>query len=168
MTRSTISEEVLDTPNRQTLWMLGAVAGATLLMWGMGRGACNYHPPRETRKPRVATTAELARNPKDAAIEMQHRWATHNFSGALELASGGVAQQVQRELQACEADADACEKKRNDLTSQVITTGVLLERAPTGARARVSSRGPGAKTETYLVELEQSGPLWKVRSRVRQ
>jgi hypothetical protein len=160
----TISEARLNAPDRQTLWMLAIISVATLVMWGAGRAACNHHPPRETRRPRHVATAELARDPKNAAIEMQQRWATHNFSGALELATDKVAQQVQKELQACEADADACQKRHETLKGRVMTVGTLLEREANSARVRVTSIDQG-KPDSYVLQLEQAGPIWKVRAR---
>ena len=81
------SEAEIDSPDMQTLWMLGSLAGLVLIMWGGARFACNAHPD-ETRKPREITTSELASDPKEAAIELAQRWAIKNFDGALEFATG--------------------------------------------------------------------------------
>jgi hypothetical protein len=149
----------------QTIWMLASIAGATILMWGLGRAACNYHPPRETRRPRTVSAAELARDPKGAAIEMVQRWSTHDFSGALELASGPVAEELKKELLACEARADACHREQVALSNSIITSATLIRKNPESATAKVATIGPGGQTHNYEVELAPAGPLWKVRSR---
>ena len=71
------TEAELDSPSKQTMGMLGILAIMTIVMWAFARGGCNYHPPKETRVPRKVTTAELAHDPKNAAIELQQRWLSH-------------------------------------------------------------------------------------------
>ena len=46
------TESEIDAPDRLTLVVLGFMGVVTLVLWGFARGACNYHPPRETRRPR--------------------------------------------------------------------------------------------------------------------
>jgi hypothetical protein len=84
--------------------MLGVIAASTVVMWGAAKFACNAHPP-ESKKPREVGTVELASTPKDAAIEMIHRLASYEFDRALELADTEPAQEVERQLRACESNA---------------------------------------------------------------
>ena len=63
------TEEELDSPTKQTVGMLGILGLMTIIMWALARGACNYHPPKETRVPRKVTIEELAHDPKNAAVE---------------------------------------------------------------------------------------------------
>jgi hypothetical protein len=158
------SEKVIDAPRPQTLGMLGAVCAATLIMWSAGRIACNYHPPTETRKPRDVPTAELANDPKNAAIEVQQRWSKLDFARALELATGSAAEAIRAEQKKCQADSRSCDARRKQLESKIITTAALLQRESSSALVRVTTRGsdgPG----TYLMELEPAGSLWKAKSR---
>ena len=71
-----LSEDEIDSPNRQTIGMLGVIGIMTLCMWIFARGGCNYHPPKETRDPRKIDLVDLARDPKDAALEFELRWST--------------------------------------------------------------------------------------------
>src|SRR6188508_2025215 len=77
-----LSEAEINAPDTQTMVMLGALTAMTIILWVWAHAGCNYHPPRETRRPRDVTTAELTREPKDAAIEFQHRLITQNYKGA--------------------------------------------------------------------------------------
>ena len=77
----------------------------TLVLWGFARGACNYHPPRESRRPRVLKTEVLMRDPKSSAVELWQRLGSADFKGAAELTTGAATEEVKKEQAACEADA---------------------------------------------------------------
>ena len=157
------TEEEIDSPTKQTVGMLGVLAIMTVIMWAFARGGCNYHPPKETRVPRKVTTAELAHDPKNAAIELQQRWLTRDFDGALELASGEVTTQIQQDKAACDA---ACLAKRPALEKTVLTSAVILDVNPTGATARVTSVGLPDGTKAFVMHLERADPIWKAVNRV--
>ena len=155
------TEEEIDSPSKMTVGMLGVLGGMTVIMWALARGGCNYHPPKETRVPRVVTTEELARDPKNAAIELQQRWLTHDFTGAAELAAGEVAQQLQQEKAACNA---ACLAEKKSLAEKVLTSAVILDANMMGATARVTSEGlPGKKV--FLMRMERADAIWKATLR---
>lgn len=157
-------EREIAAPSRQTLVMLGVMAGATLLMWGSARFACNAHPA-QTRKPREVTTAELSRDPKGAALELQQRWNSYDFKGALELAKGGIADELQKAQGDCEKDSAGCESKKKSVDGQVLATAALLSRGPGSAKVRVVSRGGAGGNQTVVYTLEQEGAAWKVSGR---
>jgi hypothetical protein len=159
------TEEEIDSPNRQTLGMLGVLCGLTLILWGFAHGACNYHPPKETRRPRQVPTAELAREPKDAAIELVHRWATLNLAGALELAKGSLSDEIAKDKASCDQNAADCKRKSAELDKTVLTSAVLLEREPQTAAARVTVRGLDGGPKNYIVQLERDASYWKATSR---
>ncbi|MEO7033034.1 MAG: hypothetical protein ABI548_04275 [Polyangiaceae bacterium] len=152
------TEEELNSPSKQTLGMLGILGIMTIVMWAFARGGCNYHPPKETRTPRKVTTEELAHDPKDAAVELQQRWLTKNFEGALELASGTAALAVKADQAACDA---ACLASGKKLADTVLTSGVVLEAGPLGATVRVTSVGVPGGTKTNLMHLTRAAPIWK-------
>jgi hypothetical protein len=152
------TEEEIDSPTKQTVGMLGILCIMTLIMWAFARGACNYHPPKETRVPRALTLVDLAHDPKNAAIEMQQRWLTHDFAGALELATGSAALQIQQDKAVCDA---ACLAKRPALDKTVLTSAVMLDVNPLGATARVTSVGLPNGTKSYLVHVEHADTIWK-------
>ena len=160
------TEEEIDSPNRQTLGMLGILCGLTLILWGFAHGACNYHPPKETRRPREVPTAELAREPKDAAIELVHRWATLNLGGALELAKGPLSDEITKDKASCDQNAADCKRKSAELKKAVLTSASLLEREPQTAAARVTVRGLDGGPKNYIVQLERDASFWKATSRV--
>lgn len=159
------SEAEIDAPDKLTLSMLGVMAVVTIALWLFARIACNYHPPRETRRPRVVKTEELARDPKDAALEMQQRLLQNDYTGALELAKGDAAADVQKAKAACEAKPQDCAMERKKHEKTVESTAALLERKPTGATTRVTSVTPAGK-QVFILRLERDGTMWKVTSRV--
>jgi hypothetical protein len=159
-----LTEEQIDSPNNQTLGMLGVIGVMTLVMWIFARGGCNYHPPKETRDPRKIDLVELAREPKDAALEFELRWATKSFGGALELAKGPMLDVVKKEQQACDADA-SCAARASDLRSTVAVTAELLERDATRSVSRVTTVGASAKPSKHIIRVERDGVIWKTVSR---
>ena len=156
------TEEEIDSPTKQTVGMLGILGIMTVIMWALARGGCNYHPPKETRVPRQVTTDELARDPKNAAVELQQRWLTHDFTGALELATGDVATQVQADKAACDA---ACLAQRKDLAAKVLTSAVILDANMMGANARVTSVGLPGGPKVFLMRMERADTIWKASAR---
>jgi hypothetical protein len=156
------SERELDTPNLQSLLLLGSVSVATVIMWGAAKFYCNDHSPISL-KPREVGTVELASTPKDAAIEMVHRLETFQFDRALELTEGPSSTKVEQALQACEsAGKQACDAKREQAKGKVLTTAELLTQTGQQAKARVTSIVKDGATTVYDVDLKYSGPIWKV------
>ncbi|MCC6217521.1 MAG: hypothetical protein IT376_21870 [Polyangiaceae bacterium] len=151
------TEAALDSPNRQTLGMLGAVVIATLGMWVFAQKSCNLHPA-ETRKPRELAVAQLTREPKNAALELQQRWSGYDFAGASELARGEVRAQIEKDAAGC--GGDACSRQRGELADATLARSVLVTRNATQAVVRVEVlRGIGSPG-TYLVTLELEGTTW--------
>lgn len=154
------TEEEIDSPKPLTLWLLGVMTSATLVMWGSARLACNYRGDSPKATPQL-NTAALSRTPKDAAIELAQRWATQNYSGALELSKGQLAQDIQQEKQkACGGNEAACKQKSAELAARVLTRGVLVSQDSTSALVRVTSTLPDG-SKTVLLRLEPEGPIWK-------
>jgi hypothetical protein len=152
------TEQEIDSPTKQTVGMLGILCIMTIIMWAFARGACNYHPPKETRVPRQVTLADLAHDPKNAAVELQQRWLTRDFSGALELVQGSAELQVRQDKAACDA---ACLAKRPALEKTVLTSAVMVDVNPLGATARVTSVGLPDGPKSYLVSLVHVESIWK-------
>ncbi len=157
-------EREIDAPDKLTLTMLGVMAIVTLTLWVFARAACNYHPPRETRRPRVLKIEELAREPKDAALEMQQRVVQLDFDGAAQLASGDAAAEVAKAKATCAQKPQDCAMQKKQLGKSVDSVAALLERSATTATVRVTTVKPGGK-EVTLARLERQGPIWKVTSR---
>jgi hypothetical protein len=158
------SEAEIDAPDKLTLSMLGVMALVTIALWLFARTACNYHPPRETRRPRVVKTEELARDPKDAALEMQQRLLQLDYAGALELAKGDAAAEVEKAKAQCATKPQDCAMDKKKHEKHVESVAALLERKPTSATARVTSVTPSGK-QVSIVRLERDGTIWKVTSR---
>ena len=156
------TEEEIDSPSKMTVGMLGVLGVLTVIMWAMARGGCNYHPPKETRVPRVVTTEELARDPKNAAVELQQRWLTRDFAGAAELATGDAAAQLQRDKAACNA---ACLAEKKSLAEKLLTSAVIIEANMMGATARVSSVGLPGGPKVFLLRMERADSIWKATLR---
>jgi hypothetical protein len=159
-----LSEDEIDSPNRQTLGMLGVIGIMTMCMWIFARGGCNYHPPKETRDPRKVELADLARDPKDAALEFELRFAMKSFGGALELAKGPMVEHVKEQQKICDADP-GCSQQASTLRGAVQATAELLERDAFKAVSRVTTTGTGGKAERHLIRVERDGPIWKTVAR---
>lgn len=144
--------------------MLGALAVAICTMWGASRFACNAHP-MQTRKPRDVSVGDLARDPKGAALELAQGWAGYDFERALQIAKGPLAEQIKKDQAACEADKAGCEKKREEASSQALASVVLVSRDAQRARARVTSSGGATGKESYVLELELDGAMWKASAK---
>ena len=156
------TEEEIDSPSKMTVGMLGVLGVLTVIMWAMARGGCNYHPPKETRVPRAVTTEELARDPKNAAVELQQRWLTRDFAAAAELATGDAAAQLERDKAACNA---ACLAEKKSLAEKVLTSAVILDANMMGATARVSSVGLPGGPKVFLMRMERAESIWKASLR---
>ncbi len=157
-------EREIDAPDKLTLSMLGVMAIVTLSLWVFARSACNYRPPRETRRPRAMKVEELAREPKDAALEMQQRLVQQDFDGASLIAAGDAAAEITKLKATCATHPQDCAMKRKTLEKSVESTAALLERTATAATVRVTTVKPGGK-EVTLARLERQGSMWKVISR---
>jgi hypothetical protein len=159
-----LTEEEIDSPTNQTLGLLGVIGIMTLCMWVFARGGCNYHPPKESRDPRKVELVDLARDPKDAAMEFELRWSTLRWGGAAELAKGPMVEQVKQQQQACDKDP-SCAQKASDLRSTVLVGAELLERDATHAAARIVTTGAGAKPERHIIRVERDQQIWKTVAR---
>ncbi len=159
------TEAEVDAPDVQTLWMLGALTAMVLIMWGSARFACNAHPD-ETRKPREIATSEVSMDPKGAAIEVAQRWATRDFSRALELATGKLATEIQQDKAQCEASGQCTGEQREALKNKVLTTGELLTRQVTSATVRVTSTGTPEGQKSFILEVVSDGNAWKASAKL--
>src|SRR6185503_15364065 len=113
--------------------------------------------------PRVVKTEELARDPKDAALEMQQRFVQYDFDGALELSADAAERDVKKRKDECAGRVKECaeKKKANERTA---TTAVLLERDMGAATVRATSLTPPSGKQANILRLERRGPIWKVIS----
>lgn len=157
------TEREIDAPDRITLVMLGIMCVMTIVLWIFARSACNYHPPRETRRPRAVKLEELARDPKDAALEMQQRMVQYDFDGALELAQDSAEAEVKKRKAACAGKVKECAENKKKFERSA-TTAALLERDMGSALVRATTNTPSAGKQTNLLTVERRGPTWKVVS----
>ncbi|HEY8945990.1 MAG TPA: hypothetical protein VIM73_17095 [Polyangiaceae bacterium] len=160
-----LEEHEINAPDKQTLFMLGSLATLGIVLWIFAHAGCNYHPPRETRRPRAVTTADLTRDPKDAAIEFQQRLLTQDFKGALEIAGGPLSKQIQDQQAACAADRARCEAAKQASTG-AMTMAVVLEREPMNAKVRVITHRVPDGPRRFLTLVERDGTAWKITARV--
>lgn len=160
-----LTEQEINAPDRQTLWMLGSLSLLGVTLWVFAHAGCNYHPPRETRRPRTVTTADLTRDPKDAAIELQQRLLTFDYKGALEISGSALTQRVAQEKSACEANRAACDA-RKEKVRDAISMGIVLAREPMSAKVRVITHRIPDGPKKYLALVERDGGAWKVTAHV--
>lgn len=159
-----MTEEEINSPTNQTIGMLSVIGIMTMCMWIFARGGCNYHPPKETRDPRKVDLVDLARDPKDAAMEFELRWSMKSWGGATELAKGPMLTEVQRQQALCDA-SPACAQQASQLRATVAVTAQLLERDMTHAVSRVITVGTGSAPEKHIIKVERDGQIWKTVSR---
>jgi hypothetical protein len=159
------TESEINAPDRLTLVALGFMGLVTLVLWGFARGACNYHPPRETRRPRPVKIEELARDPKDAAMALQQRLLHLDFAGAAEVATGEALAAVEKAKADCMTKPQDCAMQRKNREKHVFSTPAVLDRQPASAVVRITSQVLG-KTEANLLHVDRVGQMWKVSRRL--
>jgi hypothetical protein len=159
-------EDRVDSPKMQTLVLLSTVAVLTVILWGSAKLACNSKTA-SARPPLKLSSTELAKDPKDAAFELQQRWAMHDYSRVRVLAKGTVLEELDKAARRCAEDSK-CEKAREELEHHVKSTAALLSESPTKATVRVKTYGAEGGPQTYVLDLVHEGGLWKAVSRRRE
>jgi hypothetical protein len=163
------TEAELNSPDWQTLGMLGIIAVATVVMWsiaylpipGIGE-SCNAHPPDSKKANKLAATEELAAKPKDAAIEAIQRWTSYDLTGAKELVKGPALEELNKAIQECERNRPACDSRKKDLEGKVITMAEVLKREGPSTRVRVTTQVNGTEPAKYLVDVEPEGNAFRL------
>lgn len=159
------TEEALDVPKMQTVYMLGAISILTIILWFAAKLSCNVHPD-QMRDPKHFSTRELAADPKNAAFEFHHRFETGDFTTALDLATGDVKNLVETKLKGCEQEPDACAKTMAQLAGTLQSTAKVLDRSADRASVELISESktwPGRKS--FLFEVRKQGEFWLVSTR---
>lgn len=159
------TEEALNVPKMQTIYMLAAMSVLTVILWFAAKLSCNIHPD-QVRDPKHFSTIELAADPKNTAFEFHHRFETGDYVTALDLSTGEMRKTVEVKLKECEQDADACAKNMARLAGTIKSSGKLLDQLGNRATVEltsVSQLAPGQKTNTF--EMVKEGDFWRVASR---
>jgi hypothetical protein len=159
---SQLTEEEIDSPSRKALVPLFVVFAITFASWGAARFACNMHPP-ESKPPPKLSVDRLAATPKDAAIEAVQRWESHDYDGALEIAAGDAASELQRAKADCQAHANDCARQR-EASAGLLTMAEVLRNDGSRAEAHVSTLFKGER-KNFKVQLARNGAVWKIVSR---
>jgi hypothetical protein len=141
--------------------MLGSVSLLMLIMWFAARLACNAHPD-QIRDPRYVSVDQLARDPKNAALEFQLRFAAKDLLLAGELVSGKMADMIRERLRSCEGNMEPCEKERRDLKDKITGSASLLELSPARAVVEVTTFISNENPQTVTLDLIPAGQVWKV------
>lgn len=149
---------VLIRVERQALGMAAAVFAVTLICWGGATFACNKHPP-QYKPPTQVEKQDLARTPKDAAIELRQRELSGDLAGALELAEGSAADDVKRVQAECGGN---CGKNGAALTR----AEVVRFEGPQVLVRTLSEQG--SQHTRLLMKMERRGPVWKAVERTAE
>lgn len=149
-------EAELNAPSKSTLVMLGTLSVATLLMWGAGRAACNYHVPGESLTPRTVSLKDRTRGSKEAGFEFAHALSRGDFATARELAQGEGLAAVEKEQAACGACQD-----RVQASEHIHSVAALLKANTVDAIVEVRSVGPGGEQRRVL-GVERIEREWRV------
>jgi len=150
-------------PTRTHLFVVASIVALTYVWWGGSKLVCNYHP-FESHPPDPMTPQQMARDPKHAAIEFQHRIAICDFEAALSLSEGDATAEIQKLRTS--TPAEFCEERRR-FAPRVLSWGELLTKDRQTATARVHSRFNDVE-ETSIVQLERKGAMWKALNRLPQ
>ncbi len=162
------TEEQLNVPKFQTIGLLGSVSLLMVIMWFAARLACNAHPDH-IRDPRYVSVDQLARDPKNAALEFQLRFVSKDVLLAGELVTGKMADSLRELIRACEGNTDGCGKERDALKNKVTGTANLLEMSPASAVVEVTTYISNVEPSTSVLDLVPVGQVWKVsQSRPRR
>ncbi len=151
-------ERLIDSPSRPTLVILGAICLATLVMWGAGRAACNYHVPGESLTPRAVSLDERTQNPKDLALEFAQALAGGDFATARQLAHGSALETVEQAARACPG---ACASKAA-VRPELATLADLLKYNPVDSYVKTKSLTPRGVVSQHLLEVERIEQGYKV------
>lgn len=144
-----LAEREKAVPSKPTLVVLFVICGATLLMWGAGRAACNYHVPGESLSPRSVSLAEKTTLPKGVALELGQAVAGANWEIAEQLVTGEAGSWLAAEKSACEA---GCVERVN-AREQLKTRATVL---------RVIGQEHYVRTETWGAEPAPKSHLWVI------
>lgn len=106
-----VDENLIDMPTKQSLYMLGVITVATLIMWAAGRAACNYHVPGDGLTPREVSFEERTRNPKGVAIEFAQALSGADFESARRLVLPAAESLVKAEEDCGECSAEKAAQK---------------------------------------------------------
>ncbi len=155
------SEEALNVPKIQTIGMLGSISLLMIIIWFAAKLACNAHPD-QIRDPRYVSVDQLARDPKNAALEFQLRYVSKDYLLAGEIAAGKMADKIHELLTFCEGNVDSCEKDRLALKDKVTGTAALISVSPGHATAEVTTYVNNENPQTVTLEMAPSGQVWKV------
>lgn len=156
-TRSVPNEVELDAPSRQTLWLLGIMAATTLVMWVLGRVACNYHVPGESLTPRALTVEERSKSAKDAAIEFARAIEAGDFASARLVATGAALASLDSFEKAC-ADCPARTSSKQALRA----VAVVEEEDGKEGYVRVVVRGGARGEQKSLLHVARGGKFFQV------
>lgn len=157
------TEQALNAPSPLTLRLLGVIFAATFLPWVAAKVACNGREG-PTRPPLELPAAELSKQPKDAAIELQQRAASNHFREAAELAKGDVARDLLAADVRCQAEPLPCEQVRAR-SQTIFTRAVVVRRGPLVAEVRAESDFGAGRVERFSMRLEPDAGRWYVVSR---
>lgn len=155
--RSIPTEAELDAPSRQTLWMLGIMASATLFMWVLGRAACNYHVPGESLTPRALSAEERSKSAKDAAMEFARAIEAGDFATARSVATGSALTFIEEQEKAC-SDCAAREGTKNAIR----LVGVVHEDSGKEGYVTVTTQGGARGEQKSLLHVVRGAKSFQV------
>jgi len=154
-----VDEARIDAPTRQTLFMLGVITVATLVMWAAGRAACNYHVPGDGLTPRDVSFEERTRNPKGVAVEFAQALSGADFEGARRLVQPTAESLIKAEQDCGECSGEKAARKH------IMSVADVLRASRDEAIVAVTTTGaPGGSVERVLHvqrKVEEKQP-WRV------
>lgn len=159
-----VDEERVGAPSKNTVIMLGVICVSTVIMWAMGRAACNYHEPGESLTPRQVPIEERVRTPKGTALEFAQALTGADFEVASSLASGEGSALVE-----AGKSCGAC-KREQELRASIFSVADVLSANRDEAYVAVTTvGGPLGRVERVLhLGRPESAPkrAWRVIGKV--
>jgi hypothetical protein len=159
------TEEAVNVPKMETVYMLGAMSVLTVILWFAAKLSCNIHPD-QVRDPKHFSTKDLAADAKNAAFEFQQRFETGDYITSYDLATGELRRIVEGKLKECEQTADECAAHQKKLAGTIQSTPKVLEQTPTKAAVEIQSYYSGSPSpKTFAFDVVKEGDFWRVASR---
>jgi hypothetical protein len=161
------TEEAVNVPKMQTVYMLGAMSTLTVILWFAAKLACNIHPD-QVRDPKHFSTKDLAADPKNAAFEFHHNFETGDYVTAYDLSTGDMKRTVEGKLKECEQTPDECQKNQRKQAGTIQSTGRLMTLAGNRATVELTSERTNVTAgplKSYAFEVVKEGEFWRVASR---
>jgi len=144
-----------------TIGLSVAMCVLALILWGSARLACNANYTPE-RSPAPRPLEELTRDAKNAAYELQVRWAAGDFATAQSLATGSAAELLQADAAKCDS---ACVADRAARRPNFLTRATLVDQSAGKAIVVVETQNLKDLPSRWVMDMVSVNGKWLAEAR---